>query len=249
MSPRRRRRTVVRSPSPQEFETPEGTISKSWMIIFSDLISLMLTFFVLLFSMSDMNLDNWNEITDTLSRSLSPTIIEEEPVLKSSEFNISTVLRENATDIDYLSGVMTELLSNDEVLGGSRVLRLDDRLVVALPSDALFEESGAVLTENAWDAVFKLSGVLRNVANQIGVNGHSDPVPPNSAIFTSNWELSIARATAVSNLLRQSGVNQDIAAYGFSDSRYDELPDLPEDERATMARRVDIVIFPTGGEL
>ena len=204
---------------------------------------------VLLFSMSDMNLDNWNEITDTLSRSLSPTIIEEEPVLKSSEFNISTVLRENATDIDYLSGVMTELLSNDEVLGGSRVLRLDDRLVVALPSDALFEESGAVLTENAWDAVFKLSGVLRNVANQIGVNGHSDPVPPNSAIFTSNWELSIARATAVSNLLRQSGVNQDIAAYGFSDSRYDELPDLPEDERATMARRVDIVIFPTGGEL
>jgi chemotaxis protein MotB len=249
MSSRRRRRTIIRAPSPEEFTTPEGTISKSWMIIFSDLISLMLTFFVLLFSMSDMNLDNWSQITDTLSRSLSPTIKKEEPALKSSEFNISTILRENATDLDYLSGVMTELLSNDDVLSDSRVLRLDDRLVIALPSDALFEQSGAVLTESAWAAVFSLSSVLQNVNNQIGVNGHSDPAMPDDGIFTSNWELSIARATAVSNLLRQSGVKQDIAAYGFSDSRYDELPELPEEERATMARRVDIVVFPTGGEL
>ncbi len=249
MSSRRRRRTVVRAPVPEEFATAEGTISKAWMVIFSDLISLMLTFFVLLFSMSNMNLDNWNQITDTLSRSLSPSIAKEEPALKSSEFNISTILREDATDLDYLSGVMIELLSKDEVLNGSRVLRLDDRMVVALPSDVLFEESGAILTESAKTAVFKLSGVLRNVNNQIGVNGHSDPAKPDQSDFDSNWELSIARATAVSNLLRQSGVNQVIAAFGFSDSRYDELPDLPDEERATMARRVDIVVFPTGGEL
>lgn len=249
MSTRRRRRANVRGPSPTEFTTVESTVSKAWMVIFSDLISLMLTFFVLLFSMSDMNLDNWSQITDTLSRSLSPTIVKEEPALKSSEFNISTILRENATDLDYLSGVMTELLSKDDVLSDSTVLRLDDRLIVAMPSDALFEQSGAVLTESARAAVFNLSGVLRNVNNQIGVNGHSDPSGPDEEVFSSNWELSIARATAVSNLLRESGVKQDIAAFGFSDSRYDELPDLPEDERATMARRVDIVVFPTGGEL
>jgi len=104
------------------------------------------------------------------------------------------------------------------------------------------------MTESAREAMFSLSGVLRNINNQIGVNGHSDRSSPKDAAYDSNWELSIVRAASVGNLLRESGVEQDIVAYGFSDSRFNELPIMADEERTAMARRVDLVIFPTVGD-
>jgi chemotaxis protein MotB len=91
--------------------------------------------------------------------------------------------------------------------------------------------------------------VLGNIGNQIGVNGHSDPSPPKGNEYSSNWELSLARAISVANSFKRSGYTEDIIAYGYSDSRYSQLPDLPEDERRELGRRVDIMVLPTAGEL
>jgi len=218
------------------------------MVTFSDLISLMLTFFVMLFAMSNVKLDNWEEITDALQRTLNPTEEIEQEVIQSSSHNVSTVIRESGANLDYLASVMKELLSKDDLLRDSFVMRMDDRVLIALPSDALFEAGRAEMTAGAHDAMFSLSGVLRNINNQIGVNGHSDRSDPADRAYDSNWELSVARAASVGNLLRDSGVKQNIIAYGFSDSRFDELPDIADAQKSAMARRVDIVIFPTVGD-
>jgi len=236
------------APRPDDFRLHEETVSRAWMVTFSDLISLMLTFFVMLFAMSNVNLGNWEEITDALQRTLNPTEEKKQQIFQPSDFNISTVIRASGANLDYLASVMRELLSKDAVLRDSIVMRMDDRVLIALPGDALFETGRAIMTDDARDAMFSLSGVLRNINNQIGVNGHSDHSKPAGGAYDSNWELSIARAASVRNLLRESGVEQDIVAYGFSDSRYDELPDLPDEQRSAMARRVDIVIFPTVGD-
>ena len=106
----------------------------------------------------------------------------------------------------------------------------------------------AVLAENARKALFNLGGVLRNIGNQIGINGHTDPAPPTGSDYTSNWELSMGRATAVANALMRAGYTEDIVAFGYADSRFKELPDMPAAERRTLGRRVDIVVFPTVGE-
>jgi len=239
---------LVTMSGPDEFRLHEESVSKTWIVTFSDLISLMLTFFVMLFSMSNVNLGEWDQITDALQRTLNPTEEKEQVIFQPSDFNISTVIRESAANLDYLASVMEELLSEDELLRDSFVMRLDDRVLIALPSDALFEAGRADMTEGARDAIFSLSGALRNINNQVGVNGHSDRSSPEGDAYDSNWELSVARAAAVGNLLRESGVKQSIVAYGFSDSRFDELPDVADEERTAMARRVDIVIFPTVGD-
>ena len=96
--------------------------------------------------------------------------------------------------------------------------------------------------------MFNFGGVLRNIGNQIGINGHTDPSPPKGQGYDSNWELSIARAAAVANALRRSGYADDIVAFGYASSRFEELPEIAEAERLALARRVDIVIFPTVGE-
>jgi len=105
------------------------------------------------------------------------------------------------------------------------------------------------MTTQAQQALFVLGGVLRNIGNRIGVQGHTDPRPLSGrGKYASNWELSLARAGAVANELKKSGYTDYINIYGFAASRYDQLPKLLDEEaRFSMARRVDIVIEPHGG--
>jgi chemotaxis protein MotB len=225
----------------------EGKQGVAWMITFTDLVSLMLTFFVLLFSMSSIKVDRWNDVIDALSQSLNPASTKAQSSATSS-FNIATLFRKRAINLDYLTSVLDEAVAKDELLVNSQLMRLEDRLVIALPGDLLFEPGKAVLAENAKKALFNLGGVLRNIGNQIGINGHTDPVPPSGDTYTSNWELSMGRATAVANALKRSGFTEDIIAFGYASSRFAELPEMPEAERSALGRRVDIVVFPTVGE-
>ncbi len=219
-----------------------------WMIIFTDLVSLMLTFFVLLFSMSNVQADKWKTMTDALSQTLNPSSALSVEATSSS-FNIANILRRKAINLDYLASVLEKAIADDPLLSRSVLMRLDDRLVIALPGDLLFPSGRAVLSKKASKALFDLGGVLRNIGNQIGVNGHSDPTPPGKGEYTSNWELSLARAIAVANLLRRSGYMDDITAYGYADSYYSRLPDIPEEQKTAMGRRVDIVVMPNAGKL
>ena len=222
--------------------------SVAWLITFTDLVSLMLTFFVLLFSMSNIKVDRWNDVIDALSQSLNPSSTKAQSSATAS-FNIATLFRKRAINLDYLASVLEEAVAKDEILNTSQLMRLEDRLVIALPGDLLFQPGKAVLAENARKALFNLGGVLRNIGNQVGINGHTDPAPPSGGNYTTNWELSMGRAAAVANALKRSGYTDDIIAFGYSSSRFEELPELPQAQRLALARRVDIVVFPTVGEL
>ncbi len=220
--------------------------SMAWMITFTDLITLMLTFFVLLFSMSNVKVDKWKNMIDALSLSLNPSQTKSIAV-STTKFNISAVFRKRAINLDYLASVLEETVSADPFLRRSQLIRLDDRLVIAMPGDLLFKQGSAVMTKRARKALFDLGGILRNIGNKLGVNGYSDPSPPKGGEYASNWELSLGRAAAVANELRRSGYPDDITAYGYSDSRFKQLPKVADAERRAMARRVDIVILPTVG--
>ncbi len=232
---------------PEPEDTPEARgPSKAWMVTFTDLVSLMLTFFVMLFAMSNIKVDKWDSMIDALSQSLNAPGTKA-VVVSSAEYNVATIIRKQAINLDYLASVLEKTVTEDEVLAHSRIMRLEDRLVIALPGDLLFTPARADLSEKAREAVFNLGGVLRNIGNQIGINGHTDPVLVTGGAYTSNWELSMARAAAVANALRRSGYAEDIVAYGFADSRFSQLPDLPTDQRHALGRRVDIVVLPNGG--
>ncbi len=230
-----------------EFPPPRHP-SRAWLVTFTDLTALLLAIFVMLFAMSNIKADKWSDMVSALSQSLTPSSTEEVSSA-TAPFNIGTVFRKRSVNLDYLTAVLEEALADHPLMRGARLLRLEDRLIIALPGDLLFPEGRANLSDKAEDALFNLGGVLRNIGNQIGVNGHSDPSPPREEEFTSNWELSLARAIAVANSLKRSGYIEDIIAYGYSDSRYSQLPDLPDEQRRELGRRVDIMVMPTAGEL
>jgi len=233
---------------PLQPSRPPKRNANAWMLTFTDLVSLMLTFFVLLFSMSNVKIDEWENVIDSLSQTLNPER-EEITSVSTATHNIETAFRKRAINLDYLTSVLKETIEGDALLGATQFMLLEDRLVMALPGDLLFQPGQAVMTERAEEALFQLGGILRNIGNQIGVNGHSDPSPVTGGVFASNWELSMARAGAVANALTQAGYEDPIVSFGYSNSRYAQLPDLPEDRRLAIGRRVDLVIFPTAGGL
>lgn len=218
-------------------------ISRAWMVTFTDLVSLLLTFFVMLFSMSNVKMGTWEKMIDALSLTSKPS---ESTALEAAttRYNISTTFKKRAINLDYLAAVLGEAMAGNPLTRESRVIRQTDRLVIMLPGDDWFEPDRAALTVDGRQALFHLGGVLRNVGNEIGINGYAGSGRSVAAEFASGWELSLARAVTVGNALREAGYADGLALYGYSTSRLSGLEGLSKAQRRALERRVDIVIKP-----
>lgn len=228
---------TVQTPAPRS-----AAKSASWMITFADLIMLLITFFVLLFSMSQVKTEKWQSVIEALSDRLNP-ISASAKIAPSAELNARRVFEPKLLGLDYLDTMLAEKAAADPVLGQSVIQRLDDRLVISLPGRTLFAPGSAELAPDARDAIAALGALLQYVDNRIDVNGHTLAGAEPTAIFESHWELSLARALVVAEVLREAGLSQRITALGFADSRrHDISRALPEWRRRELARRVDVVL-------
>ncbi len=213
------------------------------MITFTDLVSLLLTFFVMLYSMSNVKLGVWEKMTDALSQTFKPftSTAMEAP---TARYNISTTFKKRAINLDYLAAVLNEAMAGNTLTRESRLIRQTDRLVIMLPGNKWFEPDRAALTADGRQALFHLGGVLRNVGNEIGINGYAGSGRSVAAEFDSGLELSLARAVTVGNALREAGYADGLALYAYSTARLSGIEGLPEAQRRALDRRVDIVIKP-----
>lgn len=224
-----------------------------WMITFADIMAIMLTFFVLLYSMSVIQEEAWENINSSLTRGLSKGIsVAKGPKWYAGEQDTLSIDKLNfskALDLGYLQGLVETSLQNNEDLQGLVIIPNDDRLILSLPSDVLFEAGQSEMSLSGKKALFALGGTLEHIRNRIEVIGHSDPRPVGeNESFASNWELSLSRANSVAAILEQVGYTRPVIVRGLSSARYDELPDaLPEQERLNLSRRVDLVIMKDDG--
>jgi chemotaxis protein MotB len=230
--------TIV-SPYP---ERPAPSRS-NWLVTFADLIALILAFFVMLYATHRVEHGDWQAMVKSLSQSLN--VQADKQTRPAAEKNVRLIHRPTAMDLTYL-GVLLEGLRESEPLL-SRVLlhRLGDRLIIALPGDLLFHPGRADPVDGAAQRIGVLANVLRNVSNRIDIFGHTDPSPVAGHVFDSNWELSLARAETVANMLQTAGYPQKLGAFGLADTRFEDLAEIKSPDRKLMlARRVDIVIRP-----
>ncbi|MCZ4280484.1 chemotaxis protein MotB [Kiloniella laminariae] len=223
--------------------------SSSWMVTFTDLVALMLTFFVLLYSMSVMEEKKWRNLVDSLSTSLKVErfVVEPKPAKSLTMEPVDFIPGE---DLDYLYSLLGQKLKDDPELSSALLTRLEDRLVVSLPGDLLFEPGDITPLAKTEAALIRLGRVMGFIDNRIEIAGHADPsVPGNSSAYPSNWELSLARSDYVAVLLEKSGYKNTILSRGYGDSRYGKLSDkLSATQKDKLARRVDIIIHLYAGE-
>jgi chemotaxis protein MotB len=214
-----------------------------WLISFADLVGLMLAFFVLIFSMSQIDPERLKELTGGVDLGREP-IPGATGATALAEHNAPQAETEIGEDLGYLGALLREQVSREPLLTKSVVRQDGQRIVLSLPAELLFAPNGAEPTLNGARALFALVGLLRNLPNRIEVEGHADPNPPDAASFASNWELSLSRALTVAVKLEQSGYRFPVIARGHGDSRFDEIAAaLAPAEREALARRVDIIVY------
>ncbi|MCH2546986.1 MAG: OmpA family protein [Alphaproteobacteria bacterium] len=217
----------------------------AWMMTVADLFSLMLTFFVLLYSMSVIQREKFDEISNSLMQRLNVVLQEEEPVILSEKWQIPRATFTYARGLDYLNRVIDQRFEGVDALEGVVVSRGQDRITLSLTSDTMFKPGSVDIEPKAQQMLIQIGRFLSNLGNAITIEGHTDPRPINTAQFPSNWELSMARAVSVANTLRAQGYPYTIDVYGFGSSRHDQLAMLTPERRDQLSRRVDIIVRET----
>lgn len=224
--------------------------SSLWLITFTDVMALMLTFFVLLYAMSQPQEEAWTEITASFNEQFGETYSAKFEEGRQDAITIDRVDFAEALDLGYLKTLLSQIIEKDENLQDIVLIHQDKRLVISLPQDLLFASGQADVQGRGRRALFVLGGALARIKNRIEVLGHADPTPINNpeGDYPTNWELSLARANAVAGVLRNVGYQRPMTVRGLSSSRYTELPDsLTEEERLSLSRRVDIALTRDDG--
>ncbi len=225
---------------PQQGEAP----SNAWLLTFADLISLLITFFVMLYAMKTVDTEKWDDIKGALSGALNFT----ESFMRftpTEEKSVDQLVLKEADNLDYLQTLLQTQFAYDPVLKTAEMVMNNklETLTLIMPNHLLFSSGASDVLPQGRTALLRMGEVLRNLDNQIEVAGHTDPVPIATATYPTNWELSILRALSVTKILHEAGVTEPIVSRGYGESRYNLIsPDRPQAERLQSARRVEIIL-------
>lgn len=215
-----------------------------WLVTFGDVTALMLAFFVMLYSMSHLQSERWNEVISIMARRDVP-VLEGDP-RPVGERTISRISLVPAFPTGYVERILKEKLSDDPLLSKIRMTGLEDQLVLSLPAQTFFEGDGVTLTPVGVRSISRLATVFRLFGNQLSIQGHTDPNPPKEGSpFPDNWSLSLARAVSVAKALDAAGYAGQFTILGLADSVYRHIDrEIPEAQRFELAQRVDLVLVP-----
>ncbi|HPD82390.1 MAG: OmpA family protein [Alphaproteobacteria bacterium] len=225
-----------------------GTSQSMWLVSFTDVMALMLTFFVLLFAMSNPEPEHWEYVQENIQKNFNNFEGQQLDRGPEDSINVQRINFTQALDLNYLRALMENLVVQHPELKNVRLINGDRSLIVSLPQNLLFDPGKAEIKENANKALYILSGTLARMKNRIEVEGHTDPRPINRAEFSSNWDLSLTRAANVAAVLENVGYSRPITVRGQASGRYEDIADtVPEHERLDLSRRVDIVVMEDDG--
>lgn len=220
-----------------------------WMTTYGDMTTLILCFFVLLFSFSRVDVARFQDVIISVQGALG--VLEGGSALSPEALpggaGDEATLRWQAEQrrLEELLGKVNQYVGKNNLTGKVQV-SLDERgLVIHFMDTALFDLGQADLKPEARAILDNVARLLAAVSNPVRVEGHTDNLPIHTYRFPSNWELSTARATTVVRYLVEShGFAPDhLSAAGYGEWR----PLLPNDteEHRAQNRRVDIVVLRT----
>ncbi|MCB1591084.1 MAG: hypothetical protein KDI90_01405 [Alphaproteobacteria bacterium] len=241
-------RSRRQSPYMQKIEDVVEEEVKLWLITFTDVIALMLTFFVLLYSMSVPEEDKWEEISTALSSQFSKTQAKPyRPGPVETTISIEKINLDRALSLPYLRSLIQQGFREREITNYS-ITNLSDRLVIALPGD-VFLDSGEKSSPEAQTpeqpltlqqekereriaknraALSILTDTIGRIKNRVEIIGHGP-----------TWRDSLDNAVKAANRLSSAGYAKDIVTRA--------APPLEAGPGETPNDSIDVVITRDNG--
>lgn len=220
-----------------------------WVLSYCDLLCQLICFFLLLFAMSTVQNKQWQHVKSSLSQRLNPdkTVLDTPP---AAEISIERMEVTMAQDIGYLNRIIGEKIENSDLAKRVAVQQQEDRLVIRIAGDESFLRGSTQMTGHLQEILTMLSDIMRTIPNRVEINGNADPTPVSGKLYASNWELSLARALAAADFLKERGYPYALSIFGRGDSTYRDIPqEFSAKERERLSRHIDIIIRNDRAEL
>lgn len=226
-----------------------------WQITFADLVTLILTFFIILVSISKVDFVRYERVVDSMGKAMGQKQAERAPSpaeplaeeRKPVEELPPEEIRARYRKVETLNAIMAELeyqlqLDHDSVA----LERREDAIALNLWGGVFFKSGSAELTEKAV-ILSIISDALAGLPYNVTVEGHTDNIPINTRQFPSNWELSAARAAAVARFLIDHGLDaHQVKIVGLADTHplapNQDDQGRPQPENMKLNRRVVILV-------
>jgi len=213
-----------------------------WLLTFNDMVTLLLTFLVLVLSLSETDKSKLLEVSHAISAVFNMPKIKKGDISVFTPFVIP--IREKSTEFENKKRKLAEFIN--KAIGGpegtmdARVIK--EGISVTIGEKLLFETGMAEIEEKNRPALKILCSILKKTVCPIRIEGHTDDVPISNMRFLSNWELSTARAiNVVKYFISQGGILPErLSATGYADSK-PFLPNVSDDDRY-INRRVEVIL-------
>lgn len=242
-------------------DPPAG--APAWMMTYGDLVTQMLTFFILLFTFSSLDTIKFRDAVISLQGAFG-VLSGGAQILNLSDMPTSAPLKQEAAPKTSPTLVKVQNLLDDMIKEEDDKQKenqdksadkdqekeplittiLDERgLRIRFTDPVLFDLGKATIKADAVDILRSVGDVLATLPNVMQVEGHTDNIPIRTASFKSNWELSSIRSCEVLHFLVQEGgiSPENLAASGYGE--YHPLAPNDTQENRSKNRRVEILIL------
>ena len=192
-----------------------------WMATFADMVTLLMVFFVLFYSVEKDNTEKFKSAIDMMVEEDGP-----DGLAKIMKVVDSTEIMQNLKEM------------RDATKAAQAEESVEDRIVLRVPGLNLFKKKSAKLTPAARPVLNEIVKIIKTKGknHKIFIQGHTDDVPIHTAKFESNWELSAVRATAVLRHFYDKGIDPEkLTATGYADT-FPMVPNNTKEGRAKNAR-------------
>ena len=226
-------------------ESEEGM---DWIVTYADLMTLLLVFFVLLFSISSLNMERFKAAILSIQASLG----ESAPAMGLIDLIGADGVLDKPARIDEIIGIRStrqEALAQIDAMinqrglqGRIEVFERDGAIIIHIRGAVLFDSGMARLTTEGRPILAAIARIVEEFRNfKVNIKGHTDNLPIATERFPSNWDLSAIRATTVLRYLIEAGVDPArLTATGYGDVI--PVADNGTPEGRARNRRVEFVL-------
>jgi chemotaxis protein MotB len=212
----------------------------SWLITYADLMTLLLVFFVLLYSLSSLEKEKYKARVETMHSNTArgESGFDQSVNTKISIEDITGLRSREKVLIRQINKFVRQSDQSENINFVSR----DGKIIITVSGETLFSSGSADLNSGALPVFRQMIQIFEAFPEYlINIKGHTDDIPISTPAFPSNWELSAIRATTVLKHLVSMGIKpQRLTATGYGDI----MPRVPNTtvENRDKNRRVEFVL-------
>ena len=233
-------------------DEPKGD---EWLATYSDCVTLLMTFFVLLYAMSSVDENKMRALSQAfrtvMAGEAGDTILEyslyngDVPLI-GGEIPTDTIDGEKIEESMYYQ--VSKFVDEHDLEAVVDIIETDLGVAIQLRDNILFETSKSDLRSESKEILDSIAALISSMNNNIVVEGHTDNRPISTVEFPSNWELSVDRAVnVVKYFVENTGIDpKRLSATGYGE--FQPIVDNDTEENMEKNRRVNILIMTNDKE-